>query len=237
MSAQWYPRYAGDYMRDTRHLTLIEHGAYTLLLDHYYATGRPLDAELSALYRVCGAQGDDERAAIAAVADQFFPVNGDGLRHNKRADTEIERAHAISNKRSTAGKIGAVSTWQGKRKAKAMANALASATTTTSTSTSIPQPQIPPIPPAGGIGDFDAFWNAYPRRIGKKAALKAWGRAKDKPPVSDIIAAIESQRESEQWRRDGGQYIPHPATWINQGRWDDKPIIRQQLGLGGISPE
>ncbi len=82
----------------------------------------------------------------------------------------------------------------------------------------------------GGVAkSFDAFWNAYPRKIGKQAALRAWKRTNgSRPPLKKIIEAVEAQRQSEQWTRDGGQYIPHPATWINQGRWDDQVEIAVQ---------
>jgi DNA-binding transcriptional regulator YhcF (GntR family) len=74
-----------------------------------------------------------------------------------------------------------------------------------------------PLPPKG----FEAFWSAYPKKVGKKAALKSWEKATDKPPVDVIITAIALQMTSEQWTKDGGQYIPNPATWLNQGRWMD----------------
>lgn len=85
----FYRHYLGDYGRKTAHLSLMENGAYRLLLDHYYATGRPLPADIESLCRICRAQTDGERKVIKAVADQFFPVNGDGTRHNKRADQEL----------------------------------------------------------------------------------------------------------------------------------------------------
>jgi len=72
--------------------------------------------------------------------------------------------------------------------------------------------------------DFDAFWKAYPRKVGKKAALAAWMKAKDKPGLDAIIASVSSQARSTAWAKDGGQYIPNPATWLNQGRWDDQAI-------------
>ena len=37
-----------------------------------------------------------------------------------------------------------------------------------------------------------------------------------------MIQAVEKQKQSTQWQRDGGQYIPHPATWLNQERWEDE---------------
>lgn len=70
---------------------------------------------------------------------------------------------------------------------------------------------------------FEAFWAAYPRKVGKGAALKAWRRIS--APASALpamLTSLEWQRESEQWQRDGGQYIPHPATWLNQSRWEDE---------------
>jgi hypothetical protein len=74
----------------------------------------------------------------------------------------------------------------------------------------------------GGV-EFDAFWQAYPRKVGRKAAIKAWNSAKDRPPLADVLAAVETQKRLPAWTKDGGQFIPHPATWLNQGRWDDGP--------------
>lgn len=71
------------------------------------------------------------------------------------------------------------------------------------------------------LDEFNSFWLCYPRKIGKKAAQRAWLKATDKPELVDIIQAIEKAKQSEQWRKDNGAYIPHPATWLNQGRWDD----------------
>jgi hypothetical protein len=69
---------------------------------------------------------------------------------------------------------------------------------------------------------FESFWTCYPRKTGKKAAWKAWQHAKDKPPVENIIAAVTAQKQSSQWRKDNGQFIPLPSTWLNQGRWSDE---------------
>jgi len=72
---------------------------------------------------------------------------------------------------------------------------------------------------------FDIFWKAYPKKVAKKAALKAWEKAKDKPSTDVIIAAVKKQEQSLHWKKDGGQFIPYPATWLNEGRWDDETII------------
>jgi hypothetical protein len=77
--------------------------------------------------------------------------------------------------------------------------------------------------PKTAVEGFGEFWSAYPRKVGKDAAAKAFAKRKpDAALLAAMLAAIEAQRSAEQWRRDGGQYIPHPATWLNQGRWQDE---------------
>ena len=73
------------------------------------------------------------------------------------------------------------------------------------------------------VDAFEAFWKAYPKKVGKEAARKAF--AKVKAPVKTLIKAVEGQKQLPQWQKDDGQFIPHPATWLNQGRWmDEAPI-------------
>ena len=78
----------------------------------------------------------------------------------------------------------------------------------------------PPIVPNGDGADFDSFWKSYPKKVGKKAAMKAFRRVK--VPVETLLQAIDRQKCSDQWSRDSGRYIPNPATWLNQGRWEDE---------------
>lgn len=74
---------------------------------------------------------------------------------------------------------------------------------------------------------FDEFWAAYPRKVGKLKARKVWQKlAPDADLRLAIQAALEWQSRSVQWTRDGGQFIPHPTTWLTQGRWDDEPVMR-----------
>lgn len=95
---QYYKRYMGDFIRDTGHLTLTERGAYDALLDHYYATMAPLPNDLAVLVRIARAQTKAEVEAVRTVVEQYFPPNGDGFRHNKRADEEIVKSLALSEK-------------------------------------------------------------------------------------------------------------------------------------------
>lgn len=93
---KWWPRWVGDFAAKTRHLTVLEHGVYTLLLDHYYTTENALPVEVDRLCRIVGARTDDEERAVKRVAAEFFPINGDGTRHNKRADEEIQKSQTKS---------------------------------------------------------------------------------------------------------------------------------------------
>ncbi len=70
------------------------------------------------------------------------------------------------------------------------------------------------------VDDFDAFWKAYPKKIGKGAARTAWKKCK--PPIQIVLDALSVQARSDQWCKDHGQFIPNPSTWINQGRWEDE---------------
>lgn len=76
---------------------------------------------------------------------------------------------------------------------------------------------------------FVEFWNAYPRRVGKKAALKAWEKIHpDFDLAAQIVAAIHLQALADRELR----FIPHPATWLNGERWTDEPERRG----GAVAP-
>lgn len=91
----YYPRHIGDYVKDTSHLTLLEHGVYVRLLDIYYDRegALPTQCEGNAnamLHRLVGARNDDERRAVDDILAEFFVLK-DGAWHNKRANEEIEK--------------------------------------------------------------------------------------------------------------------------------------------------
>lgn len=72
-------------------------------------------------------------------------------------------------------------------------------------------------------GLFDIFWKAYPSKVGKDAARKAFAKRKfDEKTFAQVLQALELHKVSERWTKDNGQYIPNPATWLNQGRWEDE---------------
>lgn len=93
--------------------------------------------------------------------------------------------------------------------------------------------ETPPNPRKRGRGSveqfppgFESFWEAYPRKTAKPEAVKAFARLKvDDALLQRMLVAIAEQRSCEQWRKDGGQFIPHPATWLNGRRWEDRTTV------------
>ena len=102
-------------------------------------------------------------------------------------------------------------------------------------------------PPAGNADGFDQFWSIYPKKVGKEASRKIWKRLKpDRNLQGRIINAVRAQVSCDQWLREGGQFIPHPATWLHAGRWQDeiavalpeppKPSLCLSCSMGSVRP-
>jgi hypothetical protein len=71
--------------------------------------------------------------------------------------------------------------------------------------------------------DFLKFYSAYPNKKAKRAAYKAWcGLNGVRPNIDELISIIELQKRSPDWVKEGGRFIPHPATWLRAGRWEDE---------------
>jgi len=74
-------------------------------------------------------------------------------------------------------------------------------------------------------GDFDQFWAVFPKKKAKLDAEKAWNQTKDVRPALDlVIQAVHSQMRAAEWLKEGGQFIPLPASWLRGRRWTDQPV-------------
>jgi len=156
MARPWYSFYPADYGRDTGHLTLVEHGAYRLLMDHYYATETPLPSDVARLMRLCRARTTAERDAVRLVLAEFFKPGEEGWRH-KRIDAEIVKVAENIARSSFGGRKSAA-----KRAAKQTASGGPSEGSTesqASPSTSISQKTD---------SLFEEFWSAYPRKEARR---------------------------------------------------------------------
>ncbi len=74
---------------------------------------------------------------------------------------------------------------------------------------------------------FDRFWTEYPRKVGKVKCRQIWARLKPSAELAEkIVAAVKAYKRTDQWQKDNGEFIPHPATWLNQERWEDEiPVL------------
>ena len=70
--------------------------------------------------------------------------------------------------------------------------------------------------------DFEKFWQAYPKKRSHDSAYVWWHKKKPSPEtVEQIMRSVETFRHSKEWLKDGGQFIPYPATWLRAGGYKD----------------
>lgn len=74
--------------------------------------------------------------------------------------------------------------------------------------------------------DFETFWTAYPKKVNKLDAVKAWKTVD--APIDVIINALDAQKKTPQWTKDDGQFIPYPATWLRGRRWENEVETTEQ---------
>lgn len=73
---------------------------------------------------------------------------------------------------------------------------------------------------------FSDFWESYPKKTAKQDAERAWKKLNPSTELADrIIADVTNRKGSNEWTKDGGQYIPYPATYLNKRRWEDEFTI------------
>ena len=230
----YYPFHIGDYASKTRHLSWDEDTAYRRLLDVYYTTERPIPTDLRQAWRLVMAQTEAQREAVQTVLREFFEETENGW-VNQRVERELASMREKQNKqREKANKRWGKPQHEQNDAAASKTHAVAMPPTPTPTPT--PLVKENPLPPSGvGATDqakpkvhefppgFDRFWQAYPRKTAKPQAAKAFARLRpDEPLLSRMLAALALQRQSAQWQRDDGQFIPHPSTWLNGRRWEDE---------------
>ena len=69
---------------------------------------------------------------------------------------------------------------------------------------------------------FDTFWREYPRKKSKGTAQKAFAKALSRTTFDTIMTALRALKGSYEWTKNGGQYVPYPATWLNADGWNDE---------------
>ncbi len=226
-SDHWLPLYCGDYLADTGHLTTAEHGAYLLLLMHQWRAGSIPDDD-NQLARITRASIPEWKRMRDTVLAFFTRV--DGALRQTRLERERAKAAEHAERRSKRAKTAAEARWKGDAQSMLVASdkhCLSNASECPrqpqpQRDTSVPSVSLPRGKRAASVAEPDGFadfWAAYPRRVGKGAALKAFAKAiASGASVAEIAAGLNRQRWPAEER-----FIPHPATWLNQARWQDDP--------------
>lgn len=222
------PLYVADYLADTGHLSAAEHGAYMLLIMHYWTNGG-LPADERRLSRIAR-MSDDEWANSRDELGAFF---GDGWTH-ARIDAELAKSEEISSKRKAAAAHR-----HSKCNASASANAdqmhTQSQPQSQDSSNELSKTRVKRAPSNEFDVEFDEFWATYPRRPGnpkdpakrKFVTLRAAGVQKD--------ALIDGARGYASFcvGKDP-QFIALATTWLNNGRWKDDYAVPPRPPPQGI---
>lgn len=212
----FYKRYPADYGRKTARLTLAQHGAYSLLLDEVYTSEAGLPSEVDELYRICRAMNKAEQEAVRVVAERFFPVGVDGLRHNSRATEElIEAAPAIEAARAN-GKKG------GRPRKETQEKPIGFSAGNPDETQSEPRTKAPHSSESSSLRSedsvaFEAAWIAYPNRPGasKAGSLKAWSaRLKAGATATEMLAGVHRYAAYCSASGTEPQFIKQPATFF-----------------------
>ena len=184
--------------------------------------------------KLARASSKQEREVVAYVLREFFTLGDDG-HHQARADEEIAKFRPSRRRPAPASMLdGSVHEPNSNRITNVIRTYRQQDTNVirtiyTARPSPVPSHQTPilPYPLTGKVHEFppgfDRLWSVYPRKVGKDAAAKAFAKRKpDSALVETMVKAVEAQRTSRDWTKDGGQFIPHLSTWLNEGRWMDE---------------
>jgi len=210
----YYQFNIADYRKDTVHLSLIEHAIYRELIDQYHLDETPIPLETQSVIRRLRLVSESDIAAFNNVLSDFFDKCTDGW-HHKRVDQDIVEYRAMAAKNKANGKLGG-------RPKKTQSVSTGNPLVTQTKGNQEPITNNQEVNPLSNPAGFDEFWSAYPKKVGKVAALRLWKSLKVNGNLKAVLSAIAAQKATDQWKKDGGQFIPLPATWLRQGRWDDE---------------
>jgi uncharacterized protein YdaU (DUF1376 family) len=227
--------YAGNFYSGTAEMTTTEVGGYILLLCRQWEHGSVPGDNLKKLAQIMRCSASTTKSIWATLAAKF-PKCEDGEYRNARLEKSRASQLAYRSEQANRGRASAAA--KANRKSTLVEPSPPATTQPEDNSLVLDlQSSEDQIKEQSDLrttrtredDDFDQFWACYPKKTGKDAALRAWQKARNKPDLALILEAVRQQRTSMQWLKDGGQFIPNPATWINQGRWGDEPVDMPQV--------
>ena len=205
------------------------------MLDWCYLHEKPLPVDPEEISRLVRMRTHSE--SIAIVLREFF-VNGNEGWFSERVNKEIQHFRDKIEKASKAGKASAQQRFNGRSTDVQPTNNHKPITNNHKPITNNHKPSnteevlaeryqdashsLASGKPVGNE-NFETFWKAYPKKSGKDLARTAFVKRKvNNELLETMLKAIAQQKNTDQWKKDNGQFIPMPSTWLNQGRWQDE---------------
>jgi uncharacterized protein YdaU (DUF1376 family) len=207
----YYPKNIGDYRRDTMHLSLLEHGVYMTLIDHYILNEEPFSDNIEDILWLVGARTEEEKNAVSLILNKFFKKKDDGYYH-KRCDEEIQKYKKNAEVARENGKKGGRPKNPGVTQEK-------------------PKPKLTnnqKLETNNHEPLFVEFWKLYPHRNGvgltKPQSLEWW----NKQTLDTLTKVLEGTKRFklylEKCHKDkifsGG--IPDPIRYLKNKRYHDE---------------
>lgn len=231
---KFYKRDPSAALAGMAELTLQERGAYNTIIDLLYDRDGDLRDDDDIMRRVLGCHGNEWKAVKLKLLAKGKIWVEDGFWKAKRVDDVLQEAAEFSEtQRKRVGKR-----WETRRKLAGNAPEISENHNKINGCLIPITPTPTPIVRKRESYDsraFDEFWDAYPRRVGKKAAADKFRTAmKSGITPQQLIDGARRYAAHCHENRIGERYTKHPTTWLNQGCWDDelKPETEKTKGNG-----
>jgi uncharacterized protein YdaU (DUF1376 family) len=224
----YFPFYVSDFDGDTRHMSVESIGIYIRLLIYQWTNGKVPGSE-PMLVRIAGCSHDQFIESWENEVGQCFEKFDDGpvtSYRNKRLQIERDKVLAATEQRRQAGKKSGESRRKSSKKQQHRTGVpfpfeRESNETATIQSHNHNHSKVKPT------SRFEEFWQAYPKKAGKKPCSAKWKARRLDRLADQIIKNVRDRIEGDsQWLRG---FVPNPLTFINQDRWDD-PIQKETAG-------
>ena len=242
----FFPFHPGDYMLRTAHLEPLEDLAYRRLIDLYYVNEKPIEGTPEVIARVIRMRL--HATEVEAVLREFF-INDDGSWRHNHCDEVIAQYQARAKQAAENGKRGGRPKKPDPKQSEPIreqsagqseshvnpeethpvisANPEETGSKTNQEPITNNQEDQKTCAPSAceSVAEslFPKFWALYPNKKGKAAAEKVWKKLKVTDDLFTLIAqGLAKQVVCAEWTKDGGQFIPHPSTWLNGKRWEDE---------------
>ena len=214
----YYPKNIGDYRRDTMNLSLLEHGVYMTLIDHYILNEKPFPLEQLDICWTIGARSDEEKTAVCLLLSKFFIQTDTGYIH-KRCDEEIAQYRLRADTARENGKKG------GRRKP--------NPNPTLTQPLTNQEPRTNNQEPYTKL--FEEFWNNYPHRDGNKKTKKeslVWWSKQNIDTLTKVLSGVKKYKKYiEKCHKDkvfdGG--ISDPVRYLKNENFTDEIEVKNKV--------